>query len=235
MVRAARFPGRVVTFGTKAGSTVTASDIEDLGIDGVAARVSSDDGTVRLRVPLLGRGNLQNVLAAVAVARQFGVPLDAMAERAATLRAGSHRGDVIRLGAGVAVVDDAYNSNPRAAQGALAVVASERRFARRVAVLGEMLELGTPAIALHQECGRTAAESGLSLLLTVGGEPARAMGRAAVQAGMPETAVCHAGSSAEAADLISTMVRAGDLVLVKGSRGVRTERVVERLVATFQV
>ncbi len=230
MARAARFPGRVVTFGTKAGSTVTASDIEDLGIDGVAARVSSDDGTVRLRVPLLGRGNLQNVLAAVAVARQFGVPLDAMAERAATLRAGSHRGDVIRLGAGVAVVDDAYNSNPRAAQGALAVIATERRFARRVAVLGEMLELGTPAIALHQECGRIAAESGLSLLLTVGGEPARAMGRAAVQAGMPETAVCHAGSSAEAADLISTMVRAGDLVLVKGSRGVRTERVVERIV-----
>jgi UDP-N-acetylmuramoyl-tripeptide--D-alanyl-D-alanine ligase len=234
MERAARFPGRVVTFGTKAGSTVTASDIEDLGIDGVGARVSSDDGTVRFRVPLLGRGNLQNVLAAAAVARQFGVPLDAMAERAATLRAASHRGDVIRLGAGVTVVDDAYNSNPRAAQGALAVVASERRFGRRVAVLGEMLELGAPSIALHQECGRTAAGSGLSLLLTVGGEPARAMGRAAVQAGMPEAAVCHAGSSAEAADLASALVKAGDLVLVKGSRGIRTERVVERLVDDWE-
>ena len=88
---------------------------------------------------------------------------------------------------------------------------------------------------LHEACGRMAAASGLSLLLTVGGEPARAMGRAAVQAGMSETAVRHAGSSAEAAEIAATAVHAGDLVLVKGSRGIRTERVVERLVATFPV
>ncbi|HEX7485495.1 MAG TPA: UDP-N-acetylmuramoyl-tripeptide--D-alanyl-D-alanine ligase [Vicinamibacterales bacterium] len=233
MARAPKFLGQVVTFGTTAGSTVTASNVEDLGIDGMAARVATDAGTVRLEVPLLGRGNLQNVLASVAVARQFGVPLDAMAERARTLRAAAHRCDVMRLGGGVVVVDDAYNSNPRAVQGALAVVAGERRFARRVAVLGEMLELGAQALTLHEACGRAAAASGLSLLVTVGGESARRLGRAAEQAGMPESTVIHADSSGEAAEIAATAVHPGDLVLVKGSRGIKTERVVERLVSAF--
>ncbi len=235
MSRAGGFPGRVLTFGTAPGSTVTASEVEDLGIDGMTARVSTGAGSVRVQVPLLGRGNLQNVLAAVAVAQEFGVGLADIAGRATTLGPASHRGDVIRLGGGVTVVDDAYNSNPRALQGALGVMASERRFTRRVAVLGEMLELGEQAVLLHEACGRTAAASGLSLLLTVGGEPARAMGRAAVQAGMSETAVRHAGSSAEAAEIAATAVHAGDLVLVKGSRGIRTERVVERLATAFPV
>jgi UDP-N-acetylmuramoyl-tripeptide--D-alanyl-D-alanine ligase len=233
MARAAGFVGQLFTFGTAPGAAVAASNIESLGIDGMAARVRTGSGTIPIRVPLVGRGNLMNVLAGVAVARLFDVPLDAIAERAATLRAEAHRGDVLRLGGGVAVVDDAYNSNPGALKGALEVIAGERRFARRVAVLGEMLELGDRAVELHEACGRDAAASGLSLLLTVGGFPARAMGRAAVAAGMPDTAVRHAESSAEAAEIAVAGVRAGDLVLVKGSRGIATERVVERLASTF--
>jgi UDP-N-acetylmuramoyl-tripeptide--D-alanyl-D-alanine ligase len=234
MARAAGFAGRVVTFGTAPGAAVTASNIESLGVDGMAARVLTASGAVPVRVPLIGRGNLMNVLAGVAVARLFDVPLDAIAERAATLRAAAHRGDVMRLSGGVTLVDDAYNSNPSAAQGVLAVLAGERRFARRVAVLGEMLELGEQAVALHEACGRAAAAAGLSLLVTVGGAPARAMGRAAALAGMPDAAVRHAESSAEAAEIAGAEVRAGDLVLVKGSRGVATERVVERLVSLFE-
>jgi UDP-N-acetylmuramoyl-tripeptide--D-alanyl-D-alanine ligase len=233
MARSGRFAGRVVTFGTAADAAVRALDIENLGVDGMAAQVRTESGSMRLRVPLIGDGNLMNVLAGVAVARLFDVPLDAVAERAASLRAPAHRGDVMRLSGGVTLVDDAYNSNPRALQGALAVLAGERRFARRVAVLGEMLELGEQAVALHEACGRVAASSGLSLLLTVGGAPARAMGRAAVLAGMPGAAVRHAETSGEAAEMAALEVGAGDLVLVKGSRGIATERVVERLVSTF--
>jgi UDP-N-acetylmuramoyl-tripeptide--D-alanyl-D-alanine ligase len=235
MARAAKFVGTLVTFGAAQGATVRAAEIESLGIDGMAARVDAGGETVRVRVPLLGRGNLQNVLAGIAVGRLFDVPLDAMAKRAASLRPAEHRGDVIRLAGGVTVVDDAYNSNPRALEGALAVVAGEPRCARRVAVLGEMRELGEPSAALHEACGRAAAGSGLALLVTVGGTPARAMGRAAVEAGMPGAQVRHADTSLEAADIVAREVRAGDLVLVKGSRGVATERVVERLVAVFQV
>ena len=235
MVRAAGFAGRLVTFGAAQGATVRAAEIESLGIDGMAARVDADGETVRIRVPLLGRGNLQNVLAGIAVARSFDIPLDAVAERAASLRPAAHRGDVMRLAGGVTVVDDAYNSNPRALEGALAVVAGERRFTRRAAVLGEMRELGQPSVALHEACGRAAAASGLSLLVTVGGIPARAMGRAAVEAGMSDVQVRHADTSVEAAEIVAREVRAGDLVLVKGSRGIATESVVERLVSVFQM
>ncbi len=233
MARVPGFRGRVVTFGTAADSTIRASAIEARGIDGTTARVDTGTGSVRLEVPLLGDGNLRNVLAAIAVAAEFGVPLDEVAARARTLRASAHRGDVIRLGRGVVVIDDAYNSNPRALQGALAVVARERRFVRRAAVVGEMLELGPEGTALHEACGRAAAASGLALLVTVGKEAARRLGRAAVDAGMPESAVVHVESSTEAAGVAETRVGDGDLVLVKGSRGIRMERVVERLAAAF--
>jgi UDP-N-acetylmuramoyl-tripeptide--D-alanyl-D-alanine ligase len=233
MARVPRFRGRVITFGSVEGASVRASAIELRGIDGIAARVDTGAASVRVQVPLVGRGNLQNVLAAMAVAQHFGVPLEAIAERAATLRAAAHRGEVRRLGGGVAVVDDAYNSNPRALMGALAVLADERRFARRVAVVGEMLELGGEAVPLHDACGRAAAGAGLSLLVTVGGGAARALGRAAVAAGMLPAAVRHADTSAEAADLAATLVQPNDVVLVKGSRGIRTEVVVDRLAAVF--
>ncbi len=127
------------------------------------------------------------------------------------------------------IVDDSYNSNPAALEQALGVIARERRFGRRVAVLGEMLELGDMARALHESCGVAAARAGLDLLVTVGGEPARALGAAAVAAGMPAAAVRHVESSDAAAELMAASVGAGDLVLVKGSRGIRTDRVVARL------
>jgi UDP-N-acetylmuramoyl-tripeptide--D-alanyl-D-alanine ligase len=234
MARVPRFPGRTVTFGVSPVADIAASEIEDLGLDGTSALVSAGADLARIQVPLLGRGNLLNVLAALAVGRQFDVPFGEMAGRVASLEPAEHRGHVLRLGEGVVVVDDAYNSNPRALQGALAVVAKEGRFARRVAVIGEMLELGREAQPLHEQCGRAAAGSGLGLLITVGGEPARALGRSAVAAGMDTSAVHHASSSAEAADLAAGLVRPGDLVLVKGSHGIHTERVVERLAVAFR-
>jgi UDP-N-acetylmuramoyl-tripeptide--D-alanyl-D-alanine ligase len=233
MARVARFPGRVLTFGSVESATVRAERVEGRGIDGSVAQVVTPAGAARFDIPLLGRANLQNVLAGVAVAQHFDVPLDAIVDRARTLRAASHRGDVRRLAEGVVVVDDAYNSNPRALQAALGVVAAEQRFGRRIAVIGEMLELGAESVGLHEACGRTAASSGLSALVTVGGTAALALGRAAVAAGMAEADVRHAETSAEAAEIVGAMVRANDIVLVKGSRGIRTEVVVDTLVAQF--
>ena len=232
MRHAARFAGRLVTFGTSEGATVRASRIEDLGLRGTRALVQTATDRVEWQLPLLGRGNLMNSLAAAAVGLEFGVPLAAMAQRAATLAPASHRGEVVQLAGGVTLVDDAYNSNPRAVQAALGVLQSASA-TRRVAVLGEMLELGEVSEALHAECGRTAAASHLALLVTVGGSAAEALGRAAVEAGMPSSAVHHAATSDEAAELAASLVKPGDVVLVKGSRGIRTERVVDRLKALF--
>ena len=133
----------------------------------------------------------------------------------------------------VAIVDDSYNSNPKALSRALALVAGEKRYARRVAILGEMLELGEAGNALHRASGAAAAASGLDELITVGGANARAMADGALAEGMPAGRVHYVEDSAKAADLAATLVKPSDLVLVKGSRGIRTEVVVDRLKAEF--
>jgi UDP-N-acetylmuramoyl-tripeptide--D-alanyl-D-alanine ligase len=140
---------------------------------------------------------------------------------------------VLRLAGGITLIDDSYNSSPAALKRSLETVAAATGSARKVAVLGEMLELGAHADRLHAECGRAAAESGLALLITVGGEPAQKMAFAAANAGMNPSSIVYVPSSAEAADLALKTVRAGDLVLVKGSRGIRTDVVVDRLKAEF--
>jgi UDP-N-acetylmuramoyl-tripeptide--D-alanyl-D-alanine ligase len=130
-------------------------------------------------------------------------------------------------------VDDSYNSSPAALKQALEVVAATTGSARKVAVLGEMLELGSLSTALHRECGAAAAAAGLDLLITVGGPPAADLAAAAVNAGMADRAVSYVPTSEEAAAAALRVVRPGDLVLVKGSRGIGTDIVVERLKEEF--
>jgi len=100
-------------------------------------------------------------------------------------------------------------------------------------VLGEMLELGDHSIGLHETGGRAAAASGLRQLVAVGGAPARALADAAVGAGLPRNAVSYFPTSAEAVQAVSSALQPGDLVLVKGSRGIRTDLIVDRLKAEF--
>ena len=224
------FRGRVVTFGIERDADVRASRVVDHGIEGTSARVTARSGSVDITTPLIGRANLANILAATAVAEEFGVPLADVASRATRLRPASHRGEVVRLGGGVTVVDDSYNANPTATRRALEVLAGAAT-TRRIAVLGEMLELGERSAELHETVGRAAADARVDLLLAVGGAPARALAAAAVAAGMPAASVRYFATSDEAADAAAGLVHSGDLVLVKGSRGVKTDRVVERLKA----
>jgi UDP-N-acetylmuramoyl-tripeptide--D-alanyl-D-alanine ligase len=233
MTRARTFPGKTMTFGTAERATIRATSIEDLGVDGMRARVTTPAGEHALETPLLGRGNLANVLAATAVALDAGVPLDAIAAVAARLRPADRRSAVSRLPGGVTLIDDSYNSSPTALRRALDVVAHESRCERKIAVLGEMLELGDHAQALHEECGRAAAAAGLTRLFAIGGAPAQALADAAIDAGMPRDAVTYFAQSADAVTPIAAAVRRGDLVLVKGSRGTRTDLVADRLAAEF--
>jgi UDP-N-acetylmuramoyl-tripeptide--D-alanyl-D-alanine ligase len=231
MARVAASPARLATFGIGVPAGVSASGVIDRGLDGTRATVTTPAGTAVVDVPLLGRGHLGNALAAMAVAGEYGVPLDEMVRRLAAVRAAARRGEVWRLPSGVTLVDDSYNSNPRALERTLEAVAAERQCTRRLAVLGEMLELGEQAVALHEECGRAAARAGLAHLVTVGGAPALAMANAAVAAGMPASAVRHVEASDAAADVVAALLRPGDVVMVKGSRGVRTDIVADRIKA----
>jgi UDP-N-acetylmuramoyl-tripeptide--D-alanyl-D-alanine ligase len=136
---------------------------------------------------------------------------------------------VVRLKSGITVIDDSYNANPTATRRALDVLAASPDAGRRIAVLGEMLELGDHATDLHEGVGRAAAAARVDVLVTVGGAAAEALAAAAAASGMSRDRVRHFATSDEAAEAVAALVQAGDLVLVKGSRGVRTDRVVDRL------
>jgi len=230
VARASAFAGRVVTFGIEHPADVRAETVIDRGIGGTRAHVTTPRGSLDVTIPLVGRGNLANVLAATAVAMEFDVPLDTIAACAARLHPAAHRGQVVRLSA-ITVIDDSYNANPTATRLALQVLAADTNASRRVAVLGEMLELGDHATALHEDVGRAAFAAGVDVLVSVGGGLAAALAASAVTAGMPASAVRHCQTSEDAAEAVVKLVRPGDLVLVKGSRSVRTDRVVDRLKA----
>ena len=231
--RMSAFPGRRVTFGTTAGAEVRATQVEYRGLDGVRARVQTPAGDFELSTPLLGSGNLYNVLAATAVAVTLGVEPAAVASRAQALRPAYHRGELLRLPGGVTLIDDSYNSSPSALKTSLEIVRTASGSARKIAVLGEMLELGDHATDLHRACGRAAQAAGVDVLIVAGGQPAKALADEARAAGMAAASVVVAEDKVGAGEALRQVVRPGDLVLVKGSRGIVLDQVVEMLKAEF--
>ena len=155
--RTGGFGGRVVTFGIDAAADVRATSWRFAGSRERRRGCRHLRVTFDLETPLLGLGNLANVLAATAVAVHFDVPLDAIAATAATLRPARRRGELLRLPGGVTLIDDSYNSSPAALRRALDTMASASGSARKIALLGEMLELGDHATTLHETCGVAAA------------------------------------------------------------------------------
>ena len=230
MGRISDFPGRVTTFGIEVEADVRATDVRSLGLAGMEATVQTPAGSGALRTPLLGEGNVANVLAAVAVACQFRIPLELVLSRVVDVKAEAGRGQVLSL-SDVTVVDDSYNSNPLALDGALTTVGQAPTARRRIAVLGEMLELGQHSEALHRQSGRAVVEAGFDLLIAVGGPAAHALADGAIAAGLPGESVSTFATSEDAAGDVVRLIEGGDVVLVKGSRGVRTDRVVDRLVS----
>ena len=224
-----RSPAFVMTFGEREGATVHATAIADRGIDGTTARIDSPSGEFTLNVPLPGRAQLSNVLAATTVALALNVMPDAVVSTVARLQPVARRGRVSMLSSGVRLVDDSYNASPAAVQAMLAAMAATPGALRRVAVLGEMRELGDGALALHVACGRAAAAAGVDELVAIGGSAARGFVEGARAGGMSPDHVHLFETSAIAAPVVATLVRAGDLVLVKGSRGTRTDLVSDQL------
>jgi UDP-N-acetylmuramoyl-tripeptide--D-alanyl-D-alanine ligase len=231
MARAAAFTARVLTFGEREGADVRASAIVDRGFDGTECDVDTPAGRLRLIVPLAGRAQLSNVLAATAVAVELGVPVGEIEARAARLHAVNRRGAITELPGGARLVDDSYNASPSATHAMLRALRATPASGRRVAVLGEMLELGEESYALHEACGRAAAAAGVDALVVIGGASAAGLVDGAAAAGLDRARIHRFETSESAADTVATLVGPGDLVLVKGSRGTRTDIVADRLKA----
>jgi UDP-N-acetylmuramoyl-tripeptide--D-alanyl-D-alanine ligase len=229
MAHVERHPGRRLTVGESARADVRAQSIEDRGFDGTTAEVVTPQGTWPIRVPLAGRVQLFNVLAAATMALEFGVEPGEIAARAAQLTAVARRGRTTVRPDGARIVDDSYNASPAAVEAMLAALAVTPTVGRRVAVLGEMLELGEHSRALHETCGRAAALAGVHTLVAIGGPVADGLAAGAIVAGLPGSRIHRFRDSAEASEPVARLVAAGDLVLVKGSRGTRTDIVADRL------
>ena len=229
MAHTAGFPGRVVTFGLTPSAAVHAARVEDNGFNGMRADIETAAGRIRLVASLPGRVHLMNALAAVTVALEFGVPAPAIELRLRSAQAVSRRGTQVPLRSGARLVDDSYNASPAATAAMLQALAATPAEGRRIAVLGEMLELGDAAAALHEACGRTAARSGVDVLVAVGGPAADGLIVGAVAAGLGADRTWRYPDSASACAPVAALVRAGDVVLVKGSRGTRMDVVADAL------
>ncbi len=225
--RTRQFPGRTITFGLSDRADVRATNVSDHGFDGTRSDLSIGGVSVSLRVPLPGHANLMNALAAIAAASSCGVGIEDTASRISEMRAVARRGAVIALASGARIVDDSYNASPAAMQLALSSLKATPA-SRRVAVLGEMRELGSLSHDLHFECG-VAAEAAADMLIAIGGADADALADGAAHAGLAGKSILRFSDSSAAADALPALVRAGDLILVKGSRGTRTDIVADRL------
>lgn len=215
------FPGTVITFGIRRPADVRAEEIESLGTGGTSFTLVGGSGRVRVKVPLVGEHNVFNALAAAAVGLDRGLSLEEISGALATLRPADKRGEVIEV-AGATVLNDCYNSNPKALNAMVDVLASLSA-KRRIVVAGEMLELGPAGEELHRACGRHMAERKIDFVLGVRGL-ARALAESAAEGGIQAKFV---ETPKEAGEWLAREVRPGDAVLLKASRGVRVERALE--------
>lgn len=220
---ASAHPGRTVTFGIDEPADIRAVDLEENAAPGVRFRaaVRGKADAPRFSSSLPGRHNVSNMLAAIATASVFGIAPAELPDALSTVGAGRMRGEILDLG-GVRVISDCYNSNPRAVAAMLDVLRASPA-ERRIAVLGEMRELGASSVELHRETGKLAGRSGLDLLIGVAGD-AREIAGAAREAGMPEAATEFFDTAQQAGERLARIVRPGDYVLLKGSRGVALEQ-----------
>ncbi len=230
----AKHSGPVLTFGLEKAAEVTASEVERAGLGLSRFRLHTPSGSVRAELPMPGRHNLLNALAASAVAHRFGMSAEEIAEALSTAAPSQMRGEVLTFREGFTVVDDSYNSNPKSLLAmAEAIAQGGEGVRRRIVVAGEMRELGADSAAIHREAGREVAGFGLDVLWGVEGH-ARELVEGAREGGMAEGNTAFFENSEEAAEKLAAFVREGDLVLVKGSRGVHTEKAVGRLKEQYE-
>ena len=220
------FRGKVVYFGIGPCGDPAILDVkEDPSGLHVRFRAGEHDGSFSLN--LLGAHNAQNAVAGLAVALEAGVPLDAAVAALESLTPGSKRGEVLEIG-GATILNDSYNSNPEALKSMIHTLAV-RPAKRRILIAGEMLELGEHASMLHAACGKAAADAGIDIVVGVRGN-AQHLAAAACLCGVASIFLPDAPMAGE---WLAKNLQPGDVVLIKGSRGVQLERAIEVLKTHF--
>ena len=220
------FAGRVATFGVHDSNDLWAKDIVT-STAGVSFKLNGS--RTQVNVPLLGRHNATNALAAIAVARRLGLDDDTMLTGLLNAEGPAMRMQRSVVG-GVTILNDAYNANPASMKAALELFGETSCEGRKIAVLGDMLELGGQFRAYHEAAGAQVKAAKVDALVTVG-EAAKHIGEGAKVAGFAAGRVMHVADAATAARTFASGLQSGDLVLLKGSRGMKLEIIAEAIEA----
>lgn len=231
---ASSFPGRQVSFSVKGESADIALDrILAMDVDGSRFLLELPEETLEIDLPVLGLHHLSNAVAAAAVVWALNLPTKTIASGLANFKPVDKRMEVLTIPGEISIINDSYNANPGSMAAALETLRQVKKQGRGFAVLGDMLELGDESAALHSQVGAKAAQEGVDYLLVLGEQASHLLAGAA-EAGMDSNRLVQAGDHQEIASQVRNLMAAGDWILVKGSRGMRMEKVVEHLLAELE-
>jgi UDP-N-acetylmuramoyl-tripeptide--D-alanyl-D-alanine ligase len=229
VVRISRdFEGRKVTYGVDQPADYRATAVKNRGLLGTRFTIEAEGATRDFELELPGSHNMENLLAAVAAARACGVSWEGIERGIRELKPAYHRGVIVEW-RGVTIYDDTYNSNPYALARTLELMTQAEVDGRRIAIIGDMLELGEQELEFHREAGRTIPRS-IDVVIGVG-ERSQALLEGAATAGFEAGSLHHFADAEAAGAFLRDFARGGDLVLIKGSRGVGLDRIVSMLEA----
>jgi len=222
------YPGRALGFGLKPDADLRAWGRQILGWDGQVARVSFAGRSWSLRLAVSGLHQLYNALAATAAGLALGLAPEETARALGDFQAIHRRSQILTLSSGVHLLNDCYNANPGSMAMALNTLKELRHWSRGAAALGDMLELGNGAAAAHRDLGRLAAATGLDLLVTYGNFN-QEVAAGAKEGGLAPEQIMLVNSRAEGARVLQDFLKPGDWLLVKGSRSMHMEGVIDLL------
>jgi UDP-N-acetylmuramoyl-tripeptide--D-alanyl-D-alanine ligase len=231
---ASSFPGRQVRFSSK-GDPAEVSLERVLSMDGEGSRflLRLPEEILEIHLPVLGLHHIKNAVAAAAVAWALSLPASTISAALADFHPVDKRMEVLALPGDIHIINDTYNANPGSMAAALETLMQVKQKGRALAALGDMLEMGEESASLHRQVGRIAAKEGIDHLLAMGKQASHLLAGAA-EAGMTRDQLSEAGSHEEIATLIQSSITAGDWLVVKGSRGMKMEKVVEILTSKFK-
>ena len=228
-----RWQGKRMTFGrTNQAVDVSARNVRIMHPFGLEFQLAFRQGEGQVRMQVSGEHNLYNALGAAAAAMAFGADLDQVCQGLESFRAVSGRFEIRTLQNGAHIIDDTYNANPLSVQEALKTLESLRGSGNSFVILGDMLELGSNAADWHRKIGQVAAQTGVSWLYLMGDHGSETAAGAMLE-GMPAVRVCICESPGEVHDELLSSLKPGDWALIKGSRKMKMERIVQMIIETF--
>ncbi len=221
-----KFAGEKITYGIDHPAAYRATAITERGLLGTRFTIRAENADRDFELALPGRHNLANLIAAIAAARAIGISWDGIAKGVQQVKPANHRGVVVPYG-GATLYDDSYNSNPYALASALTLLRQAEVTGRRIAVIGDMLELGERELEYHTNSGREIPKE-VDVVIGVG-KRAKSLLDGAREAGFSNDRLHYFDDAPSAGDFLEGFIKDGDLVLIKASRGIGLDRIVTML------